>query len=55
MLVAGTSQKAIFLTPAVSLLHPPPWLSCGEVSRWAAPEVTHVYLQGREALVPSPR
>lgn len=53
--MAGASQKAIFLTPAVPLLHPPQCPSCGEVSRWAAPEVTHAYLQGREALVPRPR
>ena len=55
VLMAGKSQKAIFLTPAVPLLHPPLCPSCAEVSRWAAPEVTHACLQRREALVPSPR
>lgn len=53
-LVVRTSQKALFLTPAAPLLHPSPWPLCSEVGRWAAPEMTHAYLQGRAALVPRP-
>lgn len=36
-LMAETSQNAIFLTPAVPLLHPAPCPSSGEGNRWAAP------------------
>lgn len=55
-LMAETSQKAIFLAPAVPLLHPAPCPSSGEGSRWAGPRWhTFTCREERAAPVARPR